>query len=389
MKKHINIGLMGLNFGSTNLGCAALAVSFFSEIINIIKKLNVDCTFYIIGKESTFCEKYSPEYPVVFQEYRLKSFRTFYKSLKLLRLCDIVFDFTEGDSFSDIYGKATFYKSALLKMIVEKTNIKLVLGPQTYGPFGNKDCEVIAKYIIRHAYAVFSRDEKSRNYLFDLGVRREIQTTTDIAYRLPFYKMENMKDSNKIRVGINISGLLWEDVESKKNRLKLKTDYVEYTCQIIQKLLNDSRYEVYLISHVGTSVEDTWCDYDVCHKVKQKYPKCNLLPGFDNPISAKTELAKMDIVIAARMHASIGAFSSGVFTIPFSYSRKFQGYYGMLEYPIMVDGTSDTTNVSVQKTLTYVERYNEYKEQLKKSQMLAQDKLDRFYDQVCLMLKEL
>ena len=34
------------------------------------------------------------------------------------------------------------------------------------------------------------------------------------------------------------------------------------------------------------------------------------------------------------MHATIGAISSGVATIPFSYSRKFEGLFGNLEYPL-------------------------------------------------------
>lgn len=388
MIKSIRIGLMGLNFCSDNLGCAALALSFYSELVDILRSSKVDATIYIISGKSDFCSKQGPEYPVVFQEYHMSDIRTLFRAYSLLKKCDVVFDFTEGDSFADIYGRAVFYKSALLKLLVEHSHAKLILGPQTYGPFDKKDCRIIAKHIIKHAEMVYSRDERSRKYLVKIGTEKKVQTVTDVAFRLPYIKKTNFFNTIKIKVGVNISGLLWGNRQYRNNRLGLVTDYVEYSCRVVEALLKDSKYEVYLIPHAGMDLKDKESDYAACYEMKQKFEKCILLHGSSDPIEAKNTLAQMDIVIAARMHASIGAFSSGVFTIPFAYSRKFQGYYEVLDYPVMVDGKTDATNIAVEKTLSYIKRYQDYGIQIQKSHDLAQGKLDLFYKQISLLLNK-
>lgn len=388
MNKSIRIGLMGLNFCSDNLGCAALSLSFYSELVDILRSLKVDASVFIISGKSDFCIKEGPEYPVVFQEYHMSDIRTLLRAYYLLKKCDVVFDFTEGDSFSDIYGRAVFYKSALLKLLVEHSRAKLILGPQTYGPFERKDCRIIAKHIIKQAEMVYSRDERSREYLVEIGTEKDVQTATDVAFRLPYIKKANLLNIGKIKVGINISGLLWEDRQSGNNQLGLVTDYVEYSCRIVEALLMNSNYEIYLIPHAGMDLKDKASDYAACYEMKQKFEKCILLYGSCDPIEVKNTLAQMDIVIAARMHASIGAFSSGVFTIPFAYSRKFQGYYEVLDYPVMVDGKTDATDIAVEKTLSYIKRYQEYDIQIQKSHNIAQSRLDMFYKQISLFMSK-
>lgn len=387
MKKAICIGLMGLNFSSDNLGCAALAMSFYVELIKILRELDMKANIYVIGSKSDFCTNQAPEYPVTFQEYHLLDIRTLYRSFLGLKNCDIVFDFTEGDSFSDIYGRAVFYKSAILKALIEKTSTRLILGPQTYGPFEKKDCLKISSYIINHAFRIYSRDERSRTYLHEMGITKDIQTVTDVAFRLPCTRVAHLAEAKKINIGINISGLLWEDQQSGKNRLGLVTDYVAYSCQVVNALIRDPRYKIYLIPHAGMDLKEKGSDYAACYEMKQKYDQCVLLPGICDPIAVKSSLAQMDIVIAARMHASIGAFSCGVFTIPFAYSRKFQGYYSALNYPVMIDGKSEPTDIAVEKTLSYIRQYQNYIAQIQESHRLAQNKLHVFYEQIFSLLK--
>lgn len=388
MKKSIRIGLMGLNFSSDNLGCAALAMSFYVELIKNLRKLDINASIYIIGAKSDFCVHHAPEYPATFQEYHLLDIRTLYRAFWGLKKCDMVFDFTEGDSFSDIYGRAVFYKSAILKLLIENTSTRLVLGPQTYGPFEKKDCLKMSSYIINHAYRVYSRDERSVKYLHELGIKKEIQTVTDVAFRLPYTGETHLTEAKKINIGINISGLLWEDRQSGRNRLGLITDYVAYSCRVVNALIRDPRYKVYLIPHAGMDLKEKGGDYAACYEMKQKYDQCVLLPGICDPIAVKSSLAQMDIVIAARMHASIGAFSSGVFTIPFAYSRKFQGYYSALKYPVMIDGKSESTDIAVEKTLSYIRRYQNYASQIQESHRLAQNKLHIFYEQIFSLLEK-
>ena len=63
------------------------------------------------------------------------------------------------------------------------------------------------------------------------------------------------------------------------------------------------------------------------------------------------------------MHATIGAYSSGVPTIPFAYSRKFEGVFSDLDYEYVVDGMKLTTDEAMEKTLQFINN----SETLKKS----------------------
>ena len=56
------------------------------------------------------------------------------------------------------------------------------------------------------------------------------------------------------------------------------------------------------------------------------------------PVEIKSYIAGMDFFMGARMHATIGAFSSGVPVVPMAYSRKFNGLFvDTLQYDSMVD----------------------------------------------------
>ena len=85
------------------------------------------------------------------------------------------------------------------------------------------------------------------------------------------------------------------------------------------------------------------------------YPDTVLAPPFSDPIEAKNYISQMSFFLGARMHATIGSFSSGVVTIPFSYSKKFEGLYGNLEYPYVISATKVSTEEAVETTLSYIE----------------------------------
>ena len=72
-------------------------------------------------------------------------------------------------------------------------------------------------------------------------------------------------------------------------------------------------------------------------------------------MAVKTLIAGMDVMLAARMHAAIGAFSAGVPVIPFSYSRKFEGLFESLDYPYVIHGAGEDTDQAVRRTLDMVE----------------------------------
>ena len=128
------IGLFGLTFKSGNKGCSALAYSFLEILRKTINKDDEIIVFSYLQNEEVvgYDEmniKISP-----FSMKGLKNIRTINRKIKK---CDIIFDFTEGDSFSDIYGIKRAVKVSLTKDMAIKNKVPLVLGPQTYGPYNN------------------------------------------------------------------------------------------------------------------------------------------------------------------------------------------------------------------------------------------------------------
>lgn len=377
----IKIGLMGLSFESENLGCVALAYSFYSGLLDVLDQISSKVELVSFSGEPKENGIISTKYPIHFVEYHLSNTSSWKSIAREIKSCDVIVDFTEGDSFSDIYGNARFIRSVALKLLAIHYGVKLILGPQTYGPYNKWIWRKVAKYIINHAECVFSRDEISKKYLEEMQVKKSVEVSTDVAYLLPYHKSD-AQASEKKKLGINISGLLFEDGRSGNNTYKLKCDYIEYCKEVIEKVLQNGEYEIFLIPHVGKSLEERESDYAACHYFKGLYPECVLSEGFTNPIDAKTVIAQMDIFIGARMHATIGAFSSKVFTIPFAYSRKFEGYYSRINYPVLIDGCALDTKTAVERTLQYIENAYENSNKVQECGAIARQILDEFYNKV-------
>ena len=92
----------------------------------------------------------------------------------------MVFDFTAGDSFTDIYGKERFYSRTRLKKAIIDRKIPLVLGSQTIGPFQDDNVKAFAAEVINESTEVFVRDEMSYRYTKEISGRTPILTICSV-----------------------------------------------------------------------------------------------------------------------------------------------------------------------------------------------------------------
>ena len=145
-----------------------------------------------------------------------------------------------------------------------------------------------------------------------------------------------------MKIGFNVSGLLYNGGYNRKNYFGLSFDYKAFVDKLLEKLVADNRFEVHMLPHVNTEVNPVDDDYAVCVLLARKYG-CHVAPRYDSPVDAKGYIAGMDLFTGARMHSTIGAISSGVPVIPVAYSRKFNGLYGSLEYPWLIDAKAKIT----------------------------------------------
>lgn len=362
---------MGAPVNNSNHGCVALLYSLV-HILSEIEKEEQEAFEYVIfdwkyNEESIHMMSellnvdndkiiYAP-YVLINDPVRLAyHVRDYIRMRAAIKKCDCIIDVTEGDSFSDIYGDAWLSGRTRVKLLVEKLGVPLILAPQTYGPYLKEENKSLAVRSIKGAKAVMTRDRKSQELVKSIAGVDSVYTT-DLAFALPYtdYKIEN---TDKIKVGINASNLLYFSSEMKERKFTLSVDYKKYLMGLMDRIYESDKYEVYLISHVDG-------DYEVHKILKEKYPQTHLVPLFKNPIEAKSCISKMDIFIGARMHGTIAAFTCEVACIPTAYSPKFAGLFRSVGYDTLVDLASVSTEEAIEKTMKYIEQYVDLREKIK------------------------
>ena len=395
--KAVNLCLFGTVINNGNMGCVALTYSTILVFEEIAKRNNIHFNYTFIERTDQSIDRINLlKKQFNFDDDRIKVYQirgiyrhfSEYKLLKkLVNENDIFFDLTEGDSFSDIYGQKRFYVSALEKLYISKKK-PLILGPQTYGPFSKKIVKFFAKKIIKRSYCVISRDELSISYLNNF-VKKKIYLGTDLAFGLPYNHNKYNIISNKIKVGLNISGLLYFGGYSGNNQFDLKMNYKEFINTLIN-FLNDNGYEIFLVPHVisddENSVDD---DYQTALRIKQKFDFINVPIKFKTPIEAKSYISNMDVLIGSRMHATIAAISSKVSTIPLAYSRKFKGLFDNVNYPFVIDCKNETNESALKKLIDILNDLSNVSKHIEDAYMQMQKKYNEMINYISCSIEEI
>jgi len=379
----MKVGLLGTDFASDNRGCGALGYS----AIEIMKKISEERCEKLEVYAVVFRAKPEPQIQDVkisCIEIKPKKVSYWMTCRKVFQQCDFVIDFTGGDSFADIYGFKRFMLASLLKEIAISSKAKFIMAPQTIGPFHGGFAKSWAKRIVRKCDVCFVRDSLSESY-----VKKEFKVTpyvtTDVAFALPYTPFEK-QEREKIHVGINVSGLLWKENTGLKTQKNLTLDYRLYIVTLLEKLLKLGIYDISLIPHVftktGVQIEN---DLRACEELKEIYPEISISSDFDTPMQAKTIIARLDVFIGARMHATIASYSTGVATIPVAYSRKFLGLFGDFGYEYIINMAKDDTQSAVEQTIAWIEGYKALEDYIKKNNGKVTEKQQIFYN----VIKEL
>jgi polysaccharide pyruvyl transferase WcaK-like protein len=160
--------------------------------------------------------------------------------------------------------------------------------------------------------------------------------SVDVAFALPYEDRSAERGGSRLRVGVNVSGLLFSEAESGSNRFGLSANYATVMRRFIAGLVQRPDVEVHLIAHVVSRDVDPDDDWRLADRLHAEFPQTVRVPNFDGPCEAKSYISSLDFLVAARMHACIAGFSSGVPVVPVAYSRKFSGLFGLLDYSWLV-----------------------------------------------------
>ena len=331
----ITVALLSHLSRNPNLGVGALAVCDAEILRAVARRIGVPLRLEVLdapGARPSVLE--APDTTV----HAVRFLREPRKAAAILRRADLAVDICGGDSFADIYGRKRLGTMMMLQGMALAAGTPLVFAPQTIGPFTRPASRRLARTILNRAALVATRDALSTKALRDLGVAGGIEAS-DVALRLPYDAPAPRAEGARPRAGINPSGLLAAGGYTGKGELGLSGAAYRGMLEDIVKGLQaqPEAPEIHLVPHVvpgDGGVED---DARACRELAEACPGTVLAPAFATPSEAKSYIAGLDFLAGARMHACIGAFSSGVPVVPMAYSRKFAGLFGTLGYERTVD----------------------------------------------------
>jgi len=257
-----------------------------------------------------------------------------------------VLDVSGGDSFTDLYGAKRFRTMVLTKRLALDSGKTLILLPQTLGPFRDPRARAEAVAVLAAARAVWVRDAGSYRFLQDaLGAAFDPERHRlglDMAVALPQMapkaglsdRVAGWLDSRRDApvIGLNVSGLLALDAQAAQRTFGLADRHdhqLDMACRAM--LVQNPGLRLLLIPHVHQAIGAPESDLAAAQALRARLADLgDRIEIIDSPLNAmelKWVLARLDWFAGARMHATIGAFSSGTPTLGLGYSDKTAGVF--------------------------------------------------------------
>lgn len=262
----------------------------------------------------------------------------------VIQQSDVVIDISGGDSFTDLYGQRRFNSISLMKLLALQFGKPLVLLPQTYGPFKSEGNKQIASQIVKRATCAWARDSRSFDVLVELLGEtfdpNRHRCGVDMAFGLPSIKPTLLPSSwqhflgnnDSGIIGINVSGLIYNDPQNAQEKFGFKAHYNTVIFDLIKRFLLETNCKIVLVPHVIAPEGALESDLAACRDVLSRLGNCGddriiIINEYDNPCTAKWIISQFDWFCGTRMHATIAALSSAVPVAAISYSPKTLGVF--------------------------------------------------------------
>jgi colanic acid/amylovoran biosynthesis protein len=367
----LRIGVLGATFETPNMGVGALAAG---AVQCLLRRYPGSSIFFLdYGREATIRTVRIDKRTVQVSLVNMRFSKKFYlsnnivvllllaivlriapstamrrwlisKNKYLREICqaDLFTSVAGGDSFSDIYGVSRFLYVSLPQILVLLLEKRLILLPQTYGPFHRRSMKLIARYIVAGSEQAYCRDYHSLDRLMGESGNNAEQSQRSFCYDMAFginaIAPLNLSVTGlslkagvyRTLIGINISGLLFMGGYTRKNAFALRSDYRQLMHDLIEYLNRRTNAAVLLIPHVFGAEPGSESDVLACaqvfEKLRDKYPdRLGLLCGSYDQNEIKYVIGLCDFFVGSRMHACIAAISQLIPAVAIAYSDKFLG----------------------------------------------------------------
>ncbi len=364
----IRIGLFGAAPDTSNMGVSALFASTVEGITRFIPGARFSVFDNELGKR-TQTHHFSEGVHIDVEHIGIRAGHRYYLHENLVTISalsrlgalgaafnsvirdidrfDVILDISGGDSFSDIYGAKRFLSVVRPKLIALKRKIPLILLPQTYGPYADPKFSAVANRAVQGADMAWARDPNSFDILKSmLGAHfdpKKHRSGVDFAFALGIRKADDLigpvlarlireRNESAPIVGLNVSGLIYNDPNAAYSRYGFKADYREIIHGFVHWLMQETDARLVLIPHVMSDPQYTESDYAACEKVAAQIAEDYQSRVFVSPSTldqnqVKWLISNMDWFCGTRMHSTIAALSRGVPTAAIAYSDKTKGVF--------------------------------------------------------------
>lgn len=134
------------------------------------------------------------------------------------------------------------------------------------------------------------------------------------------------------RIGINISGLIYNSPEEAKNRYGIAVDYKAAMIELVQRLVLEEDCHISLVPHVLVEESNPESDLAASKDLIRQLPemirdRVEIIPSDLNEREIKGYIRAFDWFCGMRMHATIAGLSSSVPTLNVAYSGKALGVF--------------------------------------------------------------
>lgn len=280
------------------------------------------------------------------------------KSLEKFKKADLLI--VKGGGFLHTYNRFSdlyyLYYSLYNLLLANKLSKKVIIMPNSFGPFIGKLEKIIVKKVLNKCELIYARESISKKYISDL-LERDIELSPDLGFYIKEYSNENIirnsienPYSNK-KVAITMRPYRFPEGGNGKEKYKR---YIDEMYKTTRGLIDRGYHPIFVAHTLGPSAhEDDRIAIEEVIELLNKNNISNSLYSYINESNYNcfdiTKLySNMDYIIGTRFHSVIFAMTSLIPAIAISYSgNKTQGIMsdmGLEDYTVDI-GSIDSKNV--------------------------------------------
>lgn len=250
-----------------------------------------------------------------------------------------------GDGFGDygpygMFGSFTHAYQLLLGIFLRKP---VVVFAQSIGPFKTRLTKAIARFVLNRVSLITVREEITKSYLEEIGVRTPpVYLTADAAFLLnpspperidEILAQEGLAGSSDPLVGVSISELIhqWAFRFSETNKERY-CQYLNVMAGLIDHVVEKMGAIAFLYCQTTGALarhDDRKAARLIYERVRHKN-RVKLLSGDYTASELKGVVGRCQMFIGSKLHSTIASTSMLVPTVSIAYSHKVHGIIGKL-----------------------------------------------------------